>query len=110
LIFCKGKRRFLLSAKECHYEWQEDQEVLQNHLLLWMDNLGSTHFLQDGAPCHASKRIWDFLKDQLFKVIDWPGNSPDLNLIENMSNFVKGKWKDKNISSAPKLIHKLKIL
>jgi hypothetical protein len=70
LIFCKGKKRYLLSAKECHYDWQEDQEVLQNHLHLWIDNLGSTHFLQDGAPCHASKRVRDFLKDQLFKVMD----------------------------------------
>jgi hypothetical protein len=33
-----------------------------------------------------------------------------MNLIENLWNFMKGKLRDKNISSAPNLIHKLKIL
>jgi hypothetical protein len=106
VLFCQGKRWHLLSAKEATMNGERYQEVLQNHLLFWMDNFGSTHFLQDGAPCHASKRIRDFLSDQPFEVIDWPGNSPDLNPIENMWNFMKGK----NISSVPKLIHELKIL
>jgi hypothetical protein len=29
------------------------------------------------------------LKDKPFEVIDWPGNSADLNLIENAWNFMK---------------------
>ncbi len=63
----------------------------------------STHFLQDGAPCHASKRIKEFLKTQSFQVIDWPGNSPDLNPIENAWNYIKRKLKSQDISSVPKL-------
>jgi hypothetical protein len=27
----------------------------------------STHFLPDGAPCHASKRIKQYLVDKLFQ-------------------------------------------
>jgi hypothetical protein len=42
-----------------------------------------THFLQDGSLRHMSKKINDLLKAQDFEVIDWPGNSPDLNQIEN---------------------------
>jgi transposase len=79
------------------------QDVLENHLLPFMAMHRSTHFLQDGAPCHASKRIKDFLKAQSFQVIDWPGNSPDLNPIENAWNYMKRKLKSQDISSVPKL-------
>jgi hypothetical protein len=48
-----------------------------------------SHFLQDGAPCHASKRIKAFLADKSFKVTEWPENSPDLNPIENAWNYMK---------------------
>lgn len=84
--------------------------VLQGHLLFWMDNFRCTHFLQDGAPCHASKRIKGFLAEQSFEVIDWPGNSPDLNPIENLWNFMKGKLKGKDINSVPKLLVEIKKL
>jgi transposase len=79
------------------------QTVLEDHLLPFMTIHWSTHFLQDGAPCHASKRIKDFLKDKPFEVIDWPGNSPDLNPIENAWNFMKNKLRTQDISSVPKL-------
>ena len=59
------------------------QSILEDHLLQFMDVHGCTHFRQDRAPCHASKRIKTFLATQNFSVIDWPGNSPDLNHIEN---------------------------
>ncbi len=35
--------------------------------------------------------------------MDWPGNSPDLNPIENCWNQMKQKLKDVDISSLPKL-------
>jgi transposase len=59
------------------------QQVLEDHLLPFMEVHWCSHFLQDGAPYHASKRIKEFLKDKPFEVIDWPGNLPDLNPIEN---------------------------
>jgi hypothetical protein len=79
------------------------QEVLEDHLLLFMGIHGCTHFLHDGAPCHASKRIKDFLAEQPFHVIEWPGNSPDLNPIENCWNQMKNLLKKKDVSSVPKL-------
>jgi hypothetical protein len=69
-----------------------------------MDYFSSTYFVQDGAPCHASNRIKDVLGGQPFQILDWPGNSPDLNQVENMK-YMEEKLKDKKISSAPKLIH-----
>jgi hypothetical protein len=44
------------------------QQVLENHLLPFMRIHGSTHFLQDEAPCHASKKIKTFLAEQPFQV------------------------------------------
>ena len=34
--------------------------------------------------CYKSKKVMAFLKEQEFSVMDWRGNSPDLNLIENI--------------------------
>jgi hypothetical protein len=48
-------------------------------------------FLNDGAPCHASKRMKEYLADKPFNIIDWPGNSPDRNSIENCWNYMKEK-------------------
>jgi hypothetical protein len=55
------------------------------------------------CPCHVSKGIKEFLKDNPFEVIDWPGNLPDLNPIENAWNFMKNKLNTKDIFSVPKL-------
>jgi hypothetical protein len=75
------------------------QEVLEDHLLMFMGIHGCTNFLHDGAPCHASIRIKDFLAEQPFQVIDWSGNSPDLNPIENCWNHLKNLLKKKDVSS-----------
>jgi transposase len=42
--------------------------------------------------------------------MDWPGNSPDLNPIENCWNYMKEKLKFKDTWSLPKLIREIKIL
>lgn len=84
--------------------------VLEDHLLPFMTNFHATHFLQDGAPCHKTKVITALLKDCPFEVIDWPGNSPDLNPIENCWNMMKDKLKEKNTISVPLLIEEIKKL
>jgi transposase len=80
------------------------ETVLKDHLLPFMAIHQSTHFLQDGAPFHGSKRIKAFLSEQNFQVMDWPGNSPDLNPIENCRNYMKEKLKSKDTWSLPTLI------
>jgi hypothetical protein len=82
----KGRGCIYFLPKNATMNGERYQEVLQNHLLFWMDKLW-IHTLPAGrGPCHASKSIQDFLGDKPFEVIDWPGNSPDLNPIKNMWN------------------------
>ena len=57
-------------------------------------------FMQDGAPCHRSKNFSEFLKEKKIKVLDWPGNSPDLNPRENLWEILKNEVADKQPSSA----------
>jgi hypothetical protein len=105
-----GRGGLFFLPKNTTMNGQMYQTVLENHLLPFMEIHGSTHFLQDEAPCHTSKKIKEFLGTQSFQIIDWPGNSPDLNPIDNCWNFMKDQLRGKDIGSLPKLINKIKVL
>jgi transposase len=77
--------------------------MLDNHLLPFMVLHRATHFLYYGAPFHTSKKVKDFLKDEDMEVMDWLGNSPDLNPIENVWNIMKNKLKKMTITTVPVL-------
>jgi len=88
------------------------QTVLENHLLPFMRIHRAQYFLQDGAPCHRSKDVMKRLKEMEneFAVMDWPGNSPDLNPIENCWSYMKAKLKAERFdtTSLPKLTEAIK--
>jgi DDE superfamily endonuclease len=68
---------------------------------------------EDGAPCHKSKKVMDVLKryKEEFSIMDWLGNSSDLNPIENRWSLMKQKLKNnKKITSLPKLIDAFKTM
>ena len=45
-------------------------------------------FMQDGATCHTARATQDFIEEEFCFAFwhknEWPGNSPDLNPIENL--------------------------
>jgi transposase/arsenate reductase-like glutaredoxin family protein len=67
----------------------------------------TTVYQQDGAPCHTSKKSMGWLQANGIEVLDWPGNSPDLNPIENLWQQLKvhvGKKKPTSLSHLKDLI------
>ena len=50
---------------------------------------GNGIFQLDNAPCHTSKNVQTFFKKLKLTLLDSPGNSPDLNPIENLLAIIK---------------------
>ena len=50
---------------------------------------GSGIFQQDLAPCHTSRKVKNFINLNNISVLDWFGNFPNLNPIENLWSITK---------------------
>lgn len=92
---------------------KQDQykDVLQNRLLPqireWFPNGESYIFMQDGAPCHTARSVKQFLQDKNVPLLPWPGNSPDMNPIENVWKMVKKEVAKDIVTNRCQLIGKL---
>ena len=69
----------------------------------WFSNNNGI-FMQDKAPCHTAKICSNYLSQQNFQVLDWPGNSPDLNPIENLWAIIKSQLRQQNLLTKNELI------
>ncbi len=79
------------------------QEILEHFMLPSADQLfkdADFIFQQDLAPAHTDK---SWFNDHGVTVLDWPANSPDLNLIENLWGIVKRKMRDTRPNNADEL-------
>ena len=56
-------------------------------------------FQQDGAPCHTAKKVSKWFTDNGIEVLEWPGQSPDMNPIENLWRLLKIKVAEKHAKS-----------
>ena len=55
--------------------------------------------MHDGALCHKSRLVQQFHDSQHIKVLDWPGNSPDLNPVKSLWALMNVKVSEKQPSS-----------
>ena len=54
-------------------------------------------------PATRGKKTRQWLRGHGVEVIKWPGNSPDLNLIENLWSIFKGKLEAKHCKNLAEL-------
>ena len=59
-------------------------------------------FMQDGAKCHTSKEMKDWLNSRCNFIDFWPPNSPDLNPIEMLWAIIKNKLQELPFNLKPK--------
>ena len=78
--------------------------LLQEQVKLFT-NLNDEHYFQhNGTPCHKAKLVSTWLQKKGVEVVGpWPGNSPDLNPIENCWNYMKDRVVKLNPTSVDNL-------
>ncbi|GFS66665.1 transposable element Tcb2 transposase [Trichonephila clavipes] len=106
-----GKGTGRLYAVKGMMRQDQYKDVLRNRLIPqleeWFPNGEPYIFMQDEAPCHTARSIKAFLAEQNIPVLDWPGNRPDMNPIENVWELMKRKVSKDVITNKTQLFERI---
>jgi transposase len=82
--------------------------IIKEKLVRTMNLHRCSTFQHDSAPAHAARVVQTWFKDNRIKVLEWPGNSPDLNPIENLWMLLKRKVRNYRPNNMQDLIFYIK--
>ena len=83
--------------------------ILKEKLRFWMNFRDCQVFQHDGAPCHRRKDVKEWLATENIQELGpWPGQSPDINPIENCWHILKSKVRELKPTSMSDLEEKIK--
>ncbi|GLV40835.1 hypothetical protein CBL_10010 [Carabus blaptoides fortunei] len=87
------------------------KRVLETRLLPqlreWFPGDQEYIFMHDSAPCHKARRVTAVLAEKNITVLPWPGNSSDINPVENMWELTKQAIAKKVITTKRELVETL---
>lgn len=73
----------------------------------WSPDSEDFLFMHDSAPCHKARSVTSFLAEKNIRLLPWPGNSPDMNPIENLWEITKREISKEMVTTKTRLIEKL---
>jgi transposase len=80
------------SAWYCTILKSEVRNTMRKHF----QRVSNGVFQDDGAPCHRSKVVKQCCSSIGLKQLEWPGQSPDCNPIENLWSVLKKKVRERH--------------